>query len=331
MNFKNPLNPLNPLITLTAEIAVTPVTKLAPINLKNLTDQILLENMKNLARYERGILTQILHHLREIEKRRLYSVLKYSSLFAYALGELKYSEAQADRRIRAMRLLRDLPESESNQIETKINSGSLSLTNVVLAQSLFSKERAAGRPLETQSKVEFLRRLENLSTRDAQKLACEVNPSMKLKSQELNFDSIRDDKLREKLLRVKGLFAHINPNMNLGELLNRLCDNELEKKLKPKMKGEMREKTRSDSQISKSPSAPKVNSLAEIKRQVWRRDNGQCTNCKSTFALQVDHKFPRALGGENTLENFRLLCRNCNQRAAIQIFGVSKMGKYLNV
>jgi hypothetical protein len=67
-----------------------------------------------------------------------------------------------------------------------------------------------------------------------------------------------------------------------------------------------------------------------LKREVWRRSNSRCNNCGSTFALQIDHVKPIALGGTTTLENLRLLCRSCNQRAAIQAFGVQKIYRHLH-
>ena len=70
--------------------------------------------------------------MREIEKRRLFSDLRYPSLFAYCIGELGYSESSAQRRIVASRLLEDMPE-----IENKIESGILSLTNLSQANQVF--------------------------------------------------------------------------------------------------------------------------------------------------------------------------------------------------
>ena len=138
--------------------------------------------------------------------------------------------------------------------------------------------------------------------------------------QNLGFEAIEDLELRNKLIQVKGLFAHAHPHLTLTELLHQLCDNEISKK-------------------TKSPSAPKVGlaqisvktSQVEIRRQVWRRDQGQCRNCGSLHALEIDHIVPRAMGGESIVENLRLLCRKCNQRAAIQYFGQRKMDFYLNI
>ena len=105
------------------------------MNLKSVSDQILLNETDRLVQQERELLIEILRHLREIERRRLFSALGFKSLFEYAVRRLKYSEDQAGRRISAMRLMKELPE-----IEEKIEAGSLTLTNLGLVQSLFRQE-----------------------------------------------------------------------------------------------------------------------------------------------------------------------------------------------
>jgi 5-methylcytosine-specific restriction endonuclease McrA len=187
----------------------------------------------------------------------------------------------------------------------------LNLTNLALAQKLFVLEKKSGHPMTTVQKAQVLANLENKSTREAEKIVFEIKPEMKGFRKELGFNDIEDDGLRDKLLQAKGLFAHTHPNMSLNELLHKLCDQALEKKTK----------------VSR---APKMNSRAEIERQVWRRDGQKCTNCQSTHAVQVEHIIPAAAGGPFTLENLCLLCRSCNQRRAIEYFGLPKMDKYLN-
>lgn len=59
----------------------------------------------------------------------------------------------------------------------------------------------------------------------------------------------------------------------------------------------------------------------KIRDQVWLRDNSQCQYrnpktgrvCGSEKYLEMDHKYPHALGGEGSLENLELKCRGHNQ------------------
>jgi hypothetical protein len=177
----------------------------------------------------------------------------------------------------------------------------------------------------------------------------QINPEMAYRNN-INFDSIRDDSLREKLLTIKGRMAHTHPNMTLEELLHVLADNELQKlnrsvgvrrpsKASPqKTHGglacpdSIRKSagTTLSSEILNQPSAPKVKSKARMIREVKQRDQHKCTSCGSVHALQIDHKLPKAVGGLDTTENMRLLCRSCNQRAAIRFYGQRKMDRHLN-
>ena len=148
------------------------------MNLNHLKDKDLLTQMRQLIQSERDLLLSILHHLREIERRRLFADLGYSSLFDYAVGELKYSEGQAGRRIAAMRLLKDLPAEAAARIETKITTGALSLSNVQQARSFF-RDQAVVEPrrvITAGEKLNVLELLENKSVRAGQKELLRLAP-----------------------------------------------------------------------------------------------------------------------------------------------------------
>ncbi len=55
---------------------------------QNLKDQELLNCTKTLVEKERQMLTEILYHLREVERRKLFCDLGYQSLFEYGVKEL---------------------------------------------------------------------------------------------------------------------------------------------------------------------------------------------------------------------------------------------------
>jgi hypothetical protein len=143
------------------------------MTLAKLKDSDLLAQIKTYVQSERDVLVKILDHLREIERRRLFSDLGYSSLFDYAVKELKYSEGQAVRRIQAMRLLKELP-----QLEPKIVSGVLSLSNVQQAHSFFRNIESTepNRIVTQKEKLEIFAHLEDKSVRDAQKELLKINP-----------------------------------------------------------------------------------------------------------------------------------------------------------
>ncbi len=109
------------------------------MKLQSLSDRQLLQQTQQLVQNERELLGEILNHLKEVERRKLFSDLGYSSLFDYCLRELKYSEAQTGRRLSALKLIRELP-----QVEEQIASGALNLTHICQAQSFFKHMQRAG-------------------------------------------------------------------------------------------------------------------------------------------------------------------------------------------
>ena len=52
---------------------------------------------------------------------------------------------------------------------------------------------------------------------------------------------------------------------------------------------------------------------SEIRREVWRRDEGKCVKCGSRNNLEYDHIIPVSRGGSNTARNIELLCEACNR------------------
>lgn len=57
----------------------------------------------------------------------------------------------------------------------------------------------------------------------------------------------------------------------------------------------------------------------DLRRAVFERDGGRCTQCGEDFDLQYDHIIPVALGGATTVENLQLLCGACNREKGANI------------
>ncbi|HAG90916.1 MAG TPA: hypothetical protein DCL41_03550 [Bdellovibrionales bacterium] len=328
------------------------------MNLKHLNDNDLLIQTKQLIQSERNTLVKILHHLREVERRKLFSDLGCKSLFEYAVKELKYSEGQAGRRIQAMRLLRELPE-----IEQKIENGRLSLSNISQAQSYFREiKKQASRKESSMTinegrrnikilpdKLQILESLENKSAREGQKVLLSLSPEVPLPKERerqitkthVEYRILVSEELKRKMEEVRSLLGAKSIPMNLADLIECMCGLSVET-LKVKKFGkrngqsdqtptsELQVQTRDDVAGSKGSGKSRIQKSSryisqKVKFQVWRRDDGRCQKCGSQHNLNMDHVRPFAKGGCSTKENLRLLCFHCNQREAMKEFGYEKI------
>ncbi|MCC2680256.1 MAG: hypothetical protein K0R29_2832 [Pseudobdellovibrio sp.] len=290
------------------------------MKLREISDITLVQKAETFVREERAVLTNLLHHFKEIERRRLFCDYKYPSLFKMLIGHFGYSEDEAFRRVSAMRLIADLPE-----VEGKINQGELSLSHLGLAHSYFRQEKKVNSvELSKTSKLQLLSEISKKPIREAQRIVIsKSSPESRLRPDKIEVVSENKTEYRftanksfdDKLDELKGLLAHKYPNISLAELLELVCDLGIERLKKEK--------------IPATPKKQRVTSNAGVRKQVRAEGDHRCSNCMSTFAVEIDHKRPRAAGGLDIKENLRLLCRPCNQRAAIKHFGIRKMEKYL--
>ena len=324
------------------------------MNLESLKDDVLIGKTETLVRQERELLTDVLRHLREIERRRLFSAMGYKSTFDFAVRRLGYPEDQAYRRIAAMRLMFEIPE-----LEAKITAGEISLSHIGLAQTLFRQQKKASQTeVPTDAKLEVLTQISNKSVREAERILLELSPSPELARPDrielishshIEVKFVANHALIEKIERLKGMLAHKSPNVSLGELFETLCDIGL-KELGPTKIAASRKrcvkKPRRPRIAENTSAAPVIVHHRDLttgrmkpnasrvstttRREVFDRAGNQCENCGSVYALEIDHIRPVSRGGLSTLANLRVLCRSCNQRAAIQNLGFKKMDRYIN-
>ncbi len=275
------------------------------MNLKHLTDKTLLQDTKKLVQKELDSTTDVLHHLKEIERRKLFCDLGHSSMIDYAIKELGYSETSAIRRVKAARLIKEMPE-----ISEKINDGSLSLSNLAKADVFFKREDIK----EPAKKRIILKKIENQSARQCEKTLMELSPIKPLpkESQKLvtpEFTQLRINvsndtmKLLEKAKSLMGKFS-IN-----DEFLKKLTEHGIESITHKRFK------TRTTEQ---NPTSRTITN--QTKREVYEKSQGVCENCGSLFMLQIDHIEAFAMGGRTEARNLRLLCFHCNQRARIRTY-----------
>lgn len=312
--------------------------------IQKLSDDGLLARTQNLFSESRRIEVGILRHLREIECRKLYLERGHSSLFVMCVSTFKCSPAGAQRRIQAMRLMKELP-----QIEEKIQSGELNVSVVAQTQSFFRAEKDANRLYSSAEKLELITSFENKSTREVERALAEKNPEVRhredvrqVSATQVKLSIVIRQELKEKLDLLKDKFAHANPSMTYEGLIELLADRALKTpKTRNHRQAENSQSQTSDTSFLPAPEgtvrqiptdtktfAPRNRSVSSaLKRKIWLRDEC-CTyqdpqtgkRCGSKSFLQIDHIKPFAIGGENSENNLRLLCGAHNRLRAEKMF-----------
>jgi hypothetical protein len=296
------------------------------MNLKSVSNSVLLSDTKRFALEERRNGMEVLYRLREIDARKLFASLGYSSLFEYTVKELGFSEGSASRRLQSMRLIREIPEYEEKLKDGLVNEGNLSK-----AQTFFNQEKKNGNEYSKEEKLDLLGQIEGKSSRQTDQLFASISPEsareektrpVNEKETEIRFTA--DQALMEKLEKLRNLLGHKLGDQKYSSLIEELADLAL-KKLEPKPTPALG----LEKAVSETRYIP-----AKVKRAVWTRDQGRCTDigpegkrCESKYALQYEHVLPFGKGGKSTIENLKLLCPG-HQLAAIQAYGLSKMQEF---
>jgi HNH endonuclease len=318
-------------------------------NIKKLSDKDLLTQTDLLAYEHRKNSVLLLRHLREVEVRRLFVDLGFTSMHKYCLKQLKFSEGETQRRLTAARLLRELPE-----IEQKIETGTLNVTNLSKIQSFLRAEKAAAHPFTKAQKLELISELEEKSTREVEKELVSLShqpallaekfqgarASVLLGEESQKFETTLSQEHQDLLAEFRNLYAHELKDSGNGSVLVFLLQKAIQYK---KKKLGLLDKAKPQN-AAPLPSAEKVNAnklpvtalisrqrkylSVHLKKHLWQRAQACCEyrdaksqkRCDSKIALEIDHVLPLALGGSDKLQNLRLLCRAHNSRRAVRTF-----------
>lgn len=313
------------------------------MDLKRLSDEILITQLKALASEERSSLRAFLQHLVEFEERDLAQKNAFPSVYLYCIKELHLSEGEAFRRIQTAHVAARFPWALD-----LLESGKLNLTTIsVLAPHL---DKSNVDRLFTEAAYKSKRETEFIvaglapkpEPRDLIRLCAEptsasqsaasaptapISASSPLpdrieplteRSARIAFTASR--LLLDKLERARELLRHKHPKGELHvvfdealeSLLNK-CDPNRKKRMAPI-----------------SFAQPGRRQIPQwVKDEVWRRDSGRCAfttvngaRCEETAWLEYDHIHPFARGGRSDdPANVRLLCRAHNLWTARQVFG----------
>lgn len=263
------------------------------MKLNHLIDQEILTLARDKSHNIRMQTLELLEILSEVNRRKLYCDLGYSSLFYYIVRELKFSESQAG--IYCNIIYAKI--TEIKPVVKMIAQGELSLDGASQAGSVIRENRVV--ELVEKNKIinsfKGLNRAQSRAQGDA--LKHKAPPKTKV-------TIILDSLLQHKINQFKKKY-NLPELMEVREVLISLLDKELTQKTEVRENKTITPKTRT---------LLKIESAHQCQ---FRLPNGQ--RCQETRNLEIDHRIPRALGGSNHPENLRVLCRQHNQRSAIRM------------
>lgn len=338
-----------------------PYALVSDMNVKEMEMSDLVSTLRGIAAEEHRLNLVCLEVLREVERRRGYADMGYSSLYEFCVKELGFSEGSAYRRISAMRLTKEVPGAKQ-----AIEQGRISLSSASVFHTFLREEKKKDREYSDEEKQSLLAQLEGKSRRESERVLTAVSP-LAFRGERVRFldDThvelrvVLDERQMSKLQRLRELLAHRLPNSGYAELFEAIADVAIAE-LDPlaggaELAAEGNEQA-SMNELEQNPlndDAPRATSPATkrsvtgggrkrhipqaLRKAVWFRDRGICTyvdpksgrRCGSRFALEVDHIEPYGLGGHSKIENLRLLCRTHNQLMAMRAYGPEKISEYV--
>jgi hypothetical protein len=346
----------------------------------------LIARVTDCARREREARADFIVYLAEFDRRRLYSLAGYPSLFAWLQEHLRLAKASAYRRVTAARLHARMPA-----VAAYLREGRLSLTKLCLLKDVLAPnnclallEQAAAL---SEKDVEELAAILDTSRavpqpRDSiRALPCAPSPSPAPSLQHDLFavhpaaapapastaamsvaparasiaapesastvpQPARPDRrlagsvaepsatvrhvikmtvgpeFMTLLGQVRAERSHVQPGASLESLFADCMATALATWWKRRRAPTDRPRA------ARPPGKESRNIPAQVRRAVWRREQGRCTfvsadghRCTATHRLELHHEHPFALGGDATEANIRIVCAEHNQLMARGDFG----------
>lgn len=267
-----------------------------------------IECVKNFKRAE----SELISILQEIDDKKSFRLMGYSSLYQYATHALKLAENQAYVLITVARKAKQIPEIKQAISDGKINTSQARRITAVITQ---------------ENKTEWIEKAATLGQKELEKEIARVAPKEAVKERMAYVTENRielkcgiSEALMKELERVKDLVSQKTRRpSSLEDALKEVVAFYIEKQdpvkkaerslTKPKRLASRREHRATQRGRGPIPS--------KIKHQVVLRDQGQCTHqtpegkrCDKKRWVEIHHRTPIANGGENTPDNLVTLCAN---------------------
>lgn len=321
---------------------------------RTLTDEALIAIVPRLAGSERCATANLVSALMELERRGLHLALGYSSMFDYCRRALHLSEHEAYNRIEVAKaarrfagLLERLASGELSLTAIRLLSPHLTHDNYELVvQQAVQKGKEEIKLLIAKLKPQppvpsVIRKLPDqtpapkpkadptsrpdaepplaLSDLFAVPPRTEPPPSRRpivapLSESHYKLQVTICAAARERLRQIQDLMRHRLPSGDAAAIVEHALEVLHAELLKQKAAQVARPRTGTGAAEAKGRHIP-----ASVKRDVWRRDQGQCAfvaddgrKCGSTSGVEFHHVQPYALGGEASPRNIEMRCRAHN-------------------
>src|SRR5215210_4709962 len=317
-----------------------------PQSITKISDADLIAELTRLVACEREATGRVLRTLMEFDARQLHLAQGYSSLFAYCTQALHYAEHAALNRIEVARAARRLP-----CLLQHIEAGTLNITAARLLAPHLTTENAEGllATATHKSKREIEEMIAALRPRPSVPSTIRKLPSSKqaalgdtvakgsdafgaaalgsslakppvtsrpstvpLSPERYKVQFTITRETYDRLKQVQDLMRHLNPNGDPAMIFDRALGLLLEDLQRKRFAATSRPQVRRED-VTKGRYIP-----ADVKRAVWRRDDGRCAFvgargvCGERGFLEFHHVVPFAAAGPATVVNIELRCRAHN-------------------
>ena len=285
----------------------------------------IIARLKNLRHREHESTVEIIESLVQCNREKAYLEHGCSTLWDFLVREMKYSNASASRRYKAMKCAERFP-----QVIGMLRSHELSLSTLAQAESLLD---------EVSSPAELLDRLAGKSHREVERIVARQRPVPRKPREHVRRVAVKPklepmfaearSSIEERVTirtslstgnfeafeNARAIVSRKHPGASVEDVFVELVEFYLKHKA-PK-------------QRKPSKPRPLTRHIPTATRdQVMLRDKQRCTfrsrsgrKCNSTHNLQIDHIKPFALGGTHEAENLRVLCAAHNRHMARKTFG----------
>ena len=334
--------------------------------LDSISDEDLLRRLADILKELRRVEVQLVAHIGEVDRRRLYAVEASSSMFVYCTEVLHLSSAEAYLRLTVARAARKHPV-----LLSMLEDGLLHLSGIAKLAPVLTEA----------NREELLARATHRTKKKIEELVAEVAPKPDVPSTMRKLPARREAPtptpaptpifelrpgvvepptpptpapvvapmkpavveplapsrygvrftasaaLHEKLERLSALM----PGVDLASVVEVAVTEKLER-LEAKRFGKTKKPRKTIEEADTLPGSRYIS--APVRRFVFERDGGQCTyrrngrRCTAREGIEYHHDDPYGRGGDRTPENIRLMCKAHNALMGERDFGKDVMDEY---